>query len=74
MLAKQSGVRKVIVKTTRIDNPVLFHDLGVDSVVGPKLVTAKLYLKICQRPEQCCDNPAETVYRLWMERRRFLNL
>ncbi|HHU90103.1 MAG TPA: Trk system potassium transporter TrkA [Clostridiaceae bacterium] len=64
MLAKQSGVKKVIVKTTRIDNPVLFHDLGVDSVVSPKLITTNYILKYVRGLSNAVGNPAETVYKI----------
>jgi trk system potassium uptake protein TrkA len=64
MMAKQSGVKKVIVKTTRIDNPVLFHDLGVDSVVSPKLITTNYILKYVRGLSNAMGNPAETVYKI----------
>jgi len=64
MLAKQSGVKKVIVKTTRIDNPALFHELGMDSVVNPKLITANYILKYVRGLSNAVGNPAETVYKI----------
>ncbi len=64
MMAKQSGVKKVIVKTTRIDNPELFHDLGVDSIVSPKLITTNYILKFVRGLSNAMGNPAETVYKI----------
>ena len=64
MIAKQSGVKKVIVKTTRIDNPELFHDLGVDSIVSPKLITTNYILKFVRGLSNAMGNPAETVYKI----------
>ncbi len=64
MIAKQCGVKKVIVKITKIDNPILFHDLGVDSIVNPKLITANYILKYVRGLSNAMGNPAETVYKI----------
>lgn len=72
MMAKQSGVKKVIVKTTRIDNPALFHDLGIDSVVNPKLITTNYILKFVRGLNNAQGNPAETVYKIVDEKAEVL--
>ncbi|MGI6086195.1 MAG: Trk system potassium transporter TrkA [Acetivibrionales bacterium] len=64
MMAKQTGVTKVIVKTTRIDNPELFHNLGVDSIVNPKLITTNYILQYVRGLSNAVGNPAQTVYKI----------
>jgi len=72
MIAKQSGVKKVIVKTTRIDNPALFNDLGVDSIVNPKLITTNYILRYVRGLSDAQGNPAETVYKIVDEKAEVL--
>lgn len=64
LLAKQCGVKKVIAKITRINNPALFTILGVDSIVNPKLITTNYILRYVRGLNSALDNPAETVYRI----------
>jgi trk system potassium uptake protein TrkA len=72
MMAKQTGVMKVIVKTTRIDNPILFHNLGVDSIVNPKLITTNYILQYVRGLNNAMGNPAETVYKIVDEKAEVL--
>ncbi len=72
MMAKQCGVKKVIVKITRIDNPLLFNDLGVDSIVNPKLITTNYILKYVRGLSNAMGNPAETVYKIVDEKAEVL--
>jgi trk system potassium uptake protein TrkA len=64
LLAKQCGVKKVIAKITRINNPALFTILGVDSIVNPKLITTNYILRYVRGLNSALDNPADTVYRI----------
>lgn len=72
MIAKQSGVKKVIAKITRIDHPVIFHNLGVDSIVNPKLITTNYILRYVRGLNNAMGNPAETVYKIVDEKAEVL--
>lgn len=64
LLAKQCGVKKVIAKITRINNPSVFSVLGVDSIVNPKLITANYILRYVRGLNSALNNPADTVYKI----------
>lgn len=64
LLAKQCGVKKVIAKITRINNPAVLTILGVDSIVNPKLITTNYILRYVRGLNSALDNPADTVYRI----------
>lgn len=72
LLAKQCGVKKVIAKITRINNPAIFTGLGVDSIVNPKLITTNYILRYVRGLNSALDNPAETVYRIINEKAEVL--
>jgi len=64
LLAKQCGVKKVIAKITRINNPAVYTVLGVDSIVNPKLITANYILRFVRGLNSALNNPANTVYKI----------
>jgi len=64
LLAKQCGVKKVIAKITRINNPDVYTVLGVDSIVNPKLITANYILRFVRGLNSALNNPANTVYKI----------
>lgn len=72
MIAKQSGVKKVISKITRIDYPSLFQNLGVDSILNPNLITTNYILRYVRGLSNAMGNPADTVYRLVDEKAELL--
>jgi trk system potassium uptake protein TrkA len=72
VLAKKSGVKKVIAKITRIDYPSIFHDMGVDSILNPKLITTNYILKYVRGLSNAVGNPAETVYKIVDEKAEVL--
>ena len=57
LLAKQCGVRKVITKVSRMNYVNIIKNLGIDSVISPKLITTNQILKYIRG-----DN-VETLYR-----------
>ena len=45
LLAKQYGVQKVVAKINRIDYSLAINNMGIDSVISPKLITANYILE-----------------------------
>lgn len=58
LLAKQSGVKKVIVKVSRMNYVNIVKNLGIDSVISPKLITTNKILKFIR------GNNVESLYRI----------
>lgn len=62
LTAKDSGVAKVLPKMSRPNYTALVHDLGIDTVISPKDVTAQPDLQLRPRPRQLagqrCGEPA----------------
>jgi trk system potassium uptake protein TrkA len=64
LIAKQHGVKKVISKITRINYPAIIKDLGIDSVVNPKIITTNYILMYVRGLKNALGNPVETVYKI----------
>lgn len=58
------GVGKVIVKVNRLNYMDVMHDMGIDSVVSPKLTTANLILRSVRARSRSQDSVLEKVYRI----------
>jgi trk system potassium uptake protein TrkA len=58
LLAKQNGVGKVIAKVSRVNYVNIIKNLGVDSVISPKLITTNHILKFVR------GNNVESLYRI----------
>ncbi|MGE5677245.1 MAG: Trk system potassium transporter TrkA [Pseudomonadota bacterium] len=58
LLAKQSGVNKVIAKVSRVNYINIIKNLGIDSVISPKLITTNRILKYVR------GNNVESLYRI----------
>lgn len=58
LLAKQNGVRKVIAKVSRVNYVNIIKNLGIDSVISPKLITTNQILKFVR------GNNVESLYRI----------
>ncbi|MDD4504363.1 MAG: Trk system potassium transporter TrkA [Clostridiaceae bacterium] len=58
LLAKQNGVKKVIAKVSRVNYINIIKNLGVDSVISPKLITTNHILKFVR------GNNIESLYRI----------
>ncbi|KPU45723.1 Trk system potassium uptake protein TrkA [Oxobacter pfennigii] len=58
LLAKQSGVKKVITKISRTSYINMVKKLGIDNVICPKLITANQILKYVR------GNTVESLYRI----------
>lgn len=64
LLAKQCGVQKVIAKINRINNLGIISNMGIDSVVSPKLITTNHILRYVRGLKNALGNPANTLYRI----------
>lgn len=58
LLAKQNGVKKVIAKVSRANYINIIKNLGIDSVISPKLITTNHILKFIR------GNNVESLYRI----------
>lgn len=58
LLAKQNGVMKVIAKVSRANYINIIKNLGIDSVISPKLITTNHILKFIR------GNNVESLYRI----------
>ncbi|MDF2592843.1 MAG: Trk system potassium transport protein TrkA, partial [Clostridia bacterium] len=58
LIAKQNGAKKIIAKISRLNYLNVAKNLGVDSVISPKLITSNRILTFLKR-----DN-IETLYRI----------
>ena len=64
LLAKESGVPKVVAKINRINYTEVIRRMGIDSVVSPKLITANQILKYVRGLKNALGNPVETLYKI----------
>lgn len=60
----RSGVGKVIVKVNRLNYMDVMHDMGIDSVVSPKLTTANLILRSVRARAHSQNSVVEKVHRI----------
>ncbi|MGE5632050.1 MAG: Trk system potassium transporter TrkA [Caulobacteraceae bacterium] len=58
LLAKQNGVLKVIAKVSRVNYVGIIKNLGIDSVISPKIITTNRILKFVR------GNNVESLYRI----------
>lgn len=64
LLAKQSGVPKVIAKITRMSYYGLVKNLGIDSIVSPKHIITDQIIKYVRGLKNAGGNAAESLYRI----------
>jgi len=58
LMAKQNGVKKVIAKASRVNYESIIKNLGIDSVINPKLITTNNILKFIR------GSNIESLYRI----------
>ncbi len=68
LLAKQSGVKKVIAKITRTNYLGLIKRLGIDSIVNPSQITTNHILRYVRGMKNAEGSPIETLYRIIEDR------
>lgn len=64
LLAKQSGVKKVIAKIARINYPAMIRNMGIDCVVNPKIITSNYITRYVRGLSNAQGNPVETLYSI----------
>lgn len=62
--AKQYGVPKVVAKINRITNLSIINNIGIDSVVSPKLITTNHILRYVRGLKNAMGNPVNALYRI----------
>mgnify|MGYP000893562859 FL=1 len=62
--AKQCGVDRVVAKINRITYASLIKNMGIDSVVSPKQITANGIIRYVRGLKNAMGNPVETLYRI----------
>lgn len=64
MLAKQCGVHKVVAKINRINYSSIIKNMGIDSVVRPKTITANHIIRYVRGLKNAMGNPVKTLYKI----------
>jgi len=64
LYAKQCGVHKVIAKINRENYISLIKDMGIDSVVSPKQITANSIIRYVRGLKNAMGNTVETLYKI----------
>lgn len=64
LLAKQCNVSKVIAKITRINYPAIIKNMGIDSVVDPKVITSNHIISYVRGLKNAEGNSVEHLYRI----------
>lgn len=64
LLAKENGVQKVIAKINRMNYAGIVKNLGLDSVVSPKVITTNHILRYVRGLKNALGNPVQTLYKI----------
>lgn len=64
MYGARRGAKKVIVKVNRLNTLEVMEDLGIESVVSPKLTTANVILRSVRALNNSRDSVVEKVYAM----------
>lgn len=64
LLAKQRGVGKVVAKINRLSHSDIIRNMGIDSVVSPKLITANYIIKYVRGLQNAIGNPVNALFRI----------
>lgn len=64
LLAKQSGVNKVIAKVNRINYTCVIKNMGIDSVVSPKSITTNNIVRFVRGLKNAMGSPIQALYRI----------
>jgi len=64
LMAKQSGVGKVIAKINRMNITSTINSLGIDCVVSPKTITANHITRYVRGLKNAMGNPVETLFKI----------
>jgi len=64
LLAMQNGVRKVIPKISRMNYATIIKNVGIDTVISPRLITTNHILKYVRGLKNAAGNTIESLYRI----------
>lgn len=64
LLAKQCGVHKVVAKINRISYSDIIKNMGIDSVVSPRMITANVIVRYVRGLKNAMGNPVQTLYKI----------
>ncbi|HPT78478.1 MAG TPA: Trk system potassium transporter TrkA [Candidatus Atribacteria bacterium] len=64
LMAKQNGVQKVIAKINRANYTIAINNMGINSVVIPKLITANHILRYVRGLQNAMGDPVDALYRI----------
>jgi trk system potassium uptake protein TrkA len=64
LLARRSGVPKVIAKIDRAGYADVLGDVGIDNLVSPKAITANHIMRFVRGLQNAVGNPVNTLYRI----------
>jgi trk system potassium uptake protein TrkA len=64
LIAKENGVKKCIAKINKISHINLLGNIGLESVVSPKVVTANHIIRFARSLKNAMNNPVNTLYKL----------
>ena len=64
LLAKQCGVQKVVAKINRINHFSVINNMGIDSLVSPKVITANHILRYVRGLKNALGNAVNTLYKI----------
>jgi trk system potassium uptake protein TrkA len=64
LYARQCGVHKVVAKINKINYASIIKNMGIDSVVSPKQITANGIIKFVRGLKNALGNPVETLYKI----------
>jgi len=64
LLAKQYGVQKVVAKINRMNYSAIIKNMGIDSVISPKMITANNIVRYVRGLKNALGNPIQTLYKI----------
>lgn len=64
LLAKQAGVPKVVAKINRMNYTSVIKNMGIDSVISPKMITTNHIIRYVRGLKNAMGIPVETLYKI----------
>ncbi len=64
LLAKQAGVPKVVAKINRMNYTSVIKNMGIDSVISPRLITTNHIIRYVRGLKNAMGIPVETLYKI----------
>lgn len=64
LLAKQAGVPKVVAKINRMNYTSVIKNMGIDSVISPRMITTNHIIRYVRGLKNAMGIPVETLYKI----------